>query len=147
MLQRLCCVRQEEWRGEIEQLSWKPRAFLVKGFLSEEECNHIKDMVSLAPSEQQQEATAGSGAAGTVQRCILGRAGRSRVGHLVSSCLLYLFECCLKCLIAPYSSSIAHQLQLIAVCAAWPQQQKETSRCKPGRGSEWTLLAARTLVV
>lgn len=39
--------QQEEWRGEIEQLSWKPRAFLVKGFLSDEECEHIKTMVSL----------------------------------------------------------------------------------------------------
>jgi hypothetical protein len=67
MLERVCCVRQEEWRGEIEQLSWKPRAFLAKGFLSEEECNHIKEMVSLGPSEQQQEAAAGSTAAGMVQ--------------------------------------------------------------------------------
>lgn len=36
---------QEEWRGEIEQLSWKPRAFLVKGFLSEAEADHIINMV------------------------------------------------------------------------------------------------------
>lgn len=55
MLELVGCVPQEEWRGEIEQLSWKPRAFLVKGFLSEEECNHIKDMVSLEPLEQQQQ--------------------------------------------------------------------------------------------
>jgi hypothetical protein len=40
-----CPATQEEWRGEIEQLSWKPRAFLAKGFLSDEECEHIKDIV------------------------------------------------------------------------------------------------------
>jgi hypothetical protein len=38
---------QEEWRGEIEQLSWKPRAFLAKGFLSDEEADHIINMVSV----------------------------------------------------------------------------------------------------
>lgn len=32
---------EEEWRGEVVQLSWKPRAFHIKGFLSEEECDHI----------------------------------------------------------------------------------------------------------
>ncbi|GFR41472.1 hypothetical protein Agub_g2162 [Astrephomene gubernaculifera] len=32
---------QEEWRGEIVHLSWSPRAFLLKGFLSDEECEHI----------------------------------------------------------------------------------------------------------
>lgn len=37
---------EEEWRGEVEQLSWKPRAFLVKGFLSEEEANHIINMAT-----------------------------------------------------------------------------------------------------
>ena len=50
----MCCVLlshsfQEEWRGEIEQLSWKPRAFLVKGFLSDEEADHIINIVSLTP--------------------------------------------------------------------------------------------------
>lgn len=32
---------QEEWRGEIIQLSWSPRAFLLKGFLSDAECEHL----------------------------------------------------------------------------------------------------------
>jgi hypothetical protein len=36
---------QEEWRGEMVHLSWKPRAFLYKKFLSDEECEHIKDLV------------------------------------------------------------------------------------------------------
>ncbi|KAL6758130.1 hypothetical protein V8C86DRAFT_2604305 [Haematococcus lacustris] len=32
---------KEEWRGEIVHLSWSPRAFLLKGFLSDEECDHL----------------------------------------------------------------------------------------------------------
>lgn len=36
---------KEEWRGEIVQLSWEPRAYLLKGFLEEEECEHLKKMV------------------------------------------------------------------------------------------------------
>lgn len=31
-----------EWRGEIVQLSWSPRAYHLKGLLSDEECEHIK---------------------------------------------------------------------------------------------------------
>lgn len=36
---------QETWRGEMQQLSWSPRAFLAKNFLSDEECEHIKTIV------------------------------------------------------------------------------------------------------
>jgi len=36
---------QEEWRGEVQHLSWSPRAFLLKGFLSDEECDHLIEMV------------------------------------------------------------------------------------------------------
>lgn len=32
------------------QLSWKPRAYHLKGFLSDEECEHIKRIVSAAMS-------------------------------------------------------------------------------------------------
>lgn len=35
----------EEWRGEVIQLSWAPRAFLLKGFLTDQECDHL---ISLA---------------------------------------------------------------------------------------------------
>ena len=35
------CTLQEDWRGEILQLSWAPRSFVLKGFLSEEECDHL----------------------------------------------------------------------------------------------------------
>jgi prolyl 4-hydroxylase len=37
---------QNEWHGEILQLSWSPRAYHLKGFLTEAECEHIKDIVS-----------------------------------------------------------------------------------------------------
>jgi hypothetical protein len=40
--------RQEEWRGEVTLLSWRPRAFLYRGFLSDEECDHIIALVSRA---------------------------------------------------------------------------------------------------
>lgn len=33
---------EEEWSGEVIHLSWKPRAFLFKKFLTDEECDHIK---------------------------------------------------------------------------------------------------------
>lgn len=36
---------QEEWRGEVVRLSWKPRAFLWKKFLSDEECDHLVTLV------------------------------------------------------------------------------------------------------
>ncbi|GBF92736.1 prolyl 4-hydroxylase-like [Raphidocelis subcapitata] len=34
--------KEEEWHGEVVHLSWKPRAFLYKNFLTDEECEHIK---------------------------------------------------------------------------------------------------------
>jgi hypothetical protein len=36
---------QEEWRGETIHLSWAPRAFLLKGFLTDEECDYLVDKV------------------------------------------------------------------------------------------------------
>ncbi len=39
-------LMQEEWRGEVIHLSWAPRAFLLKGFLSDEECDHLIKLVS-----------------------------------------------------------------------------------------------------
>jgi hypothetical protein len=37
--------RQDEWHGFVKRLSWKPRAFLFKKFLSEEECDHLIQLV------------------------------------------------------------------------------------------------------
>ena len=44
---------QVEWTGAVEQLSWKPRIFRYKAFLSDEECDHLikKGSAGLAPSE------------------------------------------------------------------------------------------------
>ena len=36
---------QEEWHGEVVHLSWRPRAFLYKNFLTDEECEHLKQKV------------------------------------------------------------------------------------------------------
>ncbi|KAF6256843.1 hypothetical protein COO60DRAFT_1471072 [Scenedesmus sp. NREL 46B-D3] len=47
----------ETWRGEIEQLSWKPRAFLIKGFLSDDECDHI---ITLATPKMEESVVADS---------------------------------------------------------------------------------------
>lgn len=41
---------QPEWTGEIEQLSWKPRAYLMRHFLSDAECDHIVGLVSRTKS-------------------------------------------------------------------------------------------------
>lgn len=38
---------QEEWRGEVIHLSWSPRAFLLRGFLSDEECDHLVAQVGV----------------------------------------------------------------------------------------------------
>ena len=36
---------QELWRGEVKQLSWNPRSFLLKGFLSDKECEYMINKV------------------------------------------------------------------------------------------------------
>ena len=42
-----CLYVQEEWRGEVVEVSWVPRAFLLKNFLSDKECQHFINKVSL----------------------------------------------------------------------------------------------------
>lgn len=39
-------VMREEWRGEVVQMSWSPRLYLLKQFLSIEECDHLKSQAS-----------------------------------------------------------------------------------------------------
>ncbi|KAJ9700151.1 hypothetical protein PVL29_005804 [Vitis rotundifolia] len=41
--------------AKVRQISWKPRAFVYEGFLSEEECDHL---ISLAKSELKRSAVA-----------------------------------------------------------------------------------------
>eukprot|EP00879_Flechtneria_rotunda_P002604 GHRR01002805.1.p1 GENE.GHRR01002805.1~~GHRR01002805.1.p1 ORF type:complete len:312 (+),score=60.59 GHRR01002805.1:150-1085(+) len=35
-------TKENLWRGEIIQLAWEPRAYHLKGLLTDEECDHIK---------------------------------------------------------------------------------------------------------
>ncbi|KAI8463183.1 MAG: hypothetical protein J3K34DRAFT_381121 [Monoraphidium minutum] len=35
---------ESEWRGKVVRLSWRPRAFLWKNFLTEAECDHLVTM-------------------------------------------------------------------------------------------------------
>lgn len=37
---------REDWRGIVEQVSWSPRAFLYRGFLSDKECDALIQGVS-----------------------------------------------------------------------------------------------------
>ncbi|XP_059649146.1 probable prolyl 4-hydroxylase 4 [Cornus florida] len=41
--------------AKVEQISWKPRAFVYRGFLTDDECNHL---ISLAKSELKRSAVA-----------------------------------------------------------------------------------------
>lgn len=40
-----CTRAQEQWRGEVARLSWQPRAYVLKGFLSDAEADHIISLV------------------------------------------------------------------------------------------------------
>lgn len=43
----MCCLQaQDKWRGEVVELSWEPRAFLFKKFMTDEECDSIIAKVS-----------------------------------------------------------------------------------------------------
>uniref|UniRef100_A0A0D6QZA4 procollagen-proline 4-dioxygenase n=1 Tax=Araucaria cunninghamii TaxID=56994 RepID=A0A0D6QZA4_ARACU len=49
---------------KVQQISWKPRAFVYRGFLSDEECDHL---ISLAKTELKRSAVADNGSGkGTV---------------------------------------------------------------------------------
>ena len=48
---------QDVWNGRIEQVSWKPRAYILHNFLSDEECDYI---ISLASSQLTKSAVVDS---------------------------------------------------------------------------------------
>lgn len=54
----------EEWRGEVVHLSWKPRAFLYKNFLSDAECRHLKALAQGRMSHSGVVADSATGATG-----------------------------------------------------------------------------------
>ena len=37
---------QDHWTGEVIELSWEPRAFLFKKFMTDQECDHLIEKVS-----------------------------------------------------------------------------------------------------
>ncbi|CAN4113528.1 unnamed protein product [Withania somnifera] len=41
--------------SKVKQISWKPRAFVYEGFLTDEECNHL---ISIAKKEVKRSAVA-----------------------------------------------------------------------------------------
>ena len=47
VVQIVCSALQELWRGEVQQISWKPRAFVLKNFMSTEECDYLVKKASL----------------------------------------------------------------------------------------------------
>lgn len=51
--------REANWEGEMEQLSWTPRSYRLKGFLTDEECDHLiaKSINSLTQSGVVDNAT------------------------------------------------------------------------------------------
>uniref|UniRef100_A0A7R9V6P2 Fe2OG dioxygenase domain-containing protein n=1 Tax=Chlamydomonas euryale TaxID=1486919 RepID=A0A7R9V6P2_9CHLO len=58
---------KEEWRGEVVHMTWSPRMFLMKGFLTDAECDHL---VELANSEtgSADMGSVFSGSAGALRR-------------------------------------------------------------------------------
>lgn len=47
--QGFCCSVQDHWVGEVIELSWEPRAFLFKKFMTDEECDHVIAKVTAGP--------------------------------------------------------------------------------------------------
>jgi hypothetical protein len=103
---------QVEWRGEIVQLSWSPRAYHLKGLLSDEECEHIKKIVSPSTSllrtqrgrerERGRRQLSGSSSPTTTGRCdTVGAptATRSTAARCASVPMFLLFpsSCCCCC--------------------------------------------------
>lgn len=48
---------QSDWSGERIQLSWSPRAYLLKNFLTEAECDHL---ISLSAAHMKNSTVANS---------------------------------------------------------------------------------------
>ncbi|KAF8057290.1 Abcc2 [Scenedesmus sp. PABB004] len=70
-------VVEENWRGEVEQLSWSPRAFLFRGFLSDAECEHIIKM----SEPKMEESNVVDSATGVVKKSEARRGARRPCGR------------------------------------------------------------------
>eukprot|EP00798_Chlamydomonas_sp_ICE-L_P028071 gene28069-31175_t len=86
---------EEEWRGEIIHLSWSPRAFLVKNFMSPEECEHLIATNFMSPEECEHliatatptlaksvvvDAKSGKNATPTLAKSVIVNGGRCKNG-------------------------------------------------------------------
>ena len=69
---------QEEWRGQVVEVSWSPRAFLLKNFLSDKECQHFINKVSLQMRKP-------------IRQAAVMKSGRS--GYLEESCAILHVSC------------------------------------------------------
>ena len=83
---------QEEWRGEVEQVSWSPRAFLYKKLLSEEECdhliNHVRRLASSACTAlARMRRQVRRHTSRRKQEPLSARAGRSQMSDSMCSCV------------------------------------------------------------
>ena len=46
-IELMCCLQaRDKWTGEVVELSWEPRAFLFKKFMTDEECDSLIAKVS-----------------------------------------------------------------------------------------------------
>ena len=75
---------QEVWRGRVEQLSWKPRAFLFHNFLSDEECDHL---INLAEGRLKKSSVVDSNTGASVDSEVRTSSGtflRSREDDIVT---------------------------------------------------------------
>ncbi|KAG1671802.1 hypothetical protein FOA52_000179 [Chlamydomonas sp. UWO 241] len=61
--QAVCGRLMEEWRGEVVHLSWLPRAFLLKGLLTDAEADHLIELARAKLStDGLPSSTTGTGA-------------------------------------------------------------------------------------
>lgn len=77
---------QIEWTGDVQHISWKPRVFLYKKFLSDEECDHLinKGAAGLAPSEVRHQPAL---AAPQLARSELDKGGRIILTAFSTACV------------------------------------------------------------
>jgi prolyl 4-hydroxylase len=69
---------QELWRGRVEQISWRPRAFLYHNFLSDEECDHL---MALGEGHMRKSTVVDSTTGGSVDSQVRTSSGTFLASH------------------------------------------------------------------
>ncbi|KAF3685430.1 Prolyl 4-hydroxylase 2 [Capsicum annuum] len=72
--------------SKVKQISWKPRAFVYEGFLTDEECNHL---VSLAKKELKRSAVADN------------ESGESKLSEVRTSSGMFISKAKFSCVFTP----------------------------------------------